>query len=206
MGWTALRREKGYSHKEWFQENVYGDGAKILDLAAKRGVAYAAVLCQPKDGGEPYVTADVILYRWMPHPFVEHNFSYKHMNETMHPAEAECPQRILDLLSPVEAFAEPGSVRHDYASAWREQCREYLERRKRRPNVQKGAVIEFKEGFYYGKKHGVINRFRVIDLRRNLGMTPGRLDIYRLPVDWRDREFVFIERAAEGKARGGEEG
>ena len=198
MGWTFVEREKGHSHRDWFQEHVFGDCARILDISASRGVAFAAVLVAPEDR-EPYVMAEVILYQWRPRRQSYLNFGYKAMSETSQPGVYSCPERILDLLSPVDAFAEPGTAGHEYASEWRRLCREYHERRRGLRKLRRGDVLEFKESIHYGKRWGSHSRFVITDPRRNLARPVGVSECdYRLPADWRDRDFTVLEHASAG--------
>lgn len=195
MGWTYTRREKGCSHKDWFQKHVYGDAATVLDVAAKRGVAYAAVLIAQGDR-DPLVIADAISFRWAP-ASADFNFGYKVAPESMGPVSRDCPERILDLLSPLDRIWEPDTNEYEWAKEWRQACRAKIEHRKRRPKVCKGDVIEFPQALDYGR-WGKHRRFEITNLRRNfarpLGRGPGN---YRLPADWRDRGFAVIERAAD---------
>ena len=57
---------------------------------------------------------------------------YKDMDETMGPCESECPERILQLLTPTT---------HEYALAWRQRCWDNIAQRKSF-RVAKGVVLE----------------------------------------------------------------
>lgn len=61
-----------------------------------------------------------------------YNFSYKDMDETMGPYYCDCPNSILDILSPTE---------NEYALAWREKCRERNEKKKILNKLPIGTVI-----------------------------------------------------------------
>lgn len=67
------------------------------------------------------------------------NFSYKDMDETVGPCQADCPQSILKLLSPTDS---------QWANEWRERCRENA-KKKNSPDALKnlpiGAVIRYKK-------------------------------------------------------------
>src|SRR3546814_6819551 len=71
-------------------------------------------------GGE--IFAIVCLVRWNPRAKDGYIFGYKDMDETMGPCEADCPARILDLLTPTDK---------EYAREWRARCCANLERRAR---------------------------------------------------------------------------
>jgi len=60
------------------------------------------------------------------------NFSYKNMSEDMGPAQSECPESILDLLSPTES---------DWANEWRERCRKVYRQKKTLKDLPVGANI-----------------------------------------------------------------
>lgn len=61
---------------------------------------------------------------------------YKDMDETMGPAESECPNRILDLLTPTE---------HEYAQEWRARCRRHNARIAAARSLKDGVKIRFAE-------------------------------------------------------------
>lgn len=66
-----------------------------------------------------------------------YNFSYKDMDESVGPCEAQCPASILKLLSPTD---------HEWAIEWRERCRKNIEEKKNPntlSNLPIGATIRF---------------------------------------------------------------
>ncbi len=125
MGWlfqsTPLRDEtpaqvlaRRFTHED--ERTV----ATVLATATVRGTVYAAIRNTDKQAGTAYVFCGVFLVR----NNVCDGFGYKAMDESMGPLEADCPGRILRLLSPVEAISNPGS-----AASWRERvARRRLER------------------------------------------------------------------------------
>src|SRR3954469_10363647 len=94
MGWLFYHRPKGESDLDHFREKYTGQ-YRLIDGATKNNVFYGAAL----DTKRGTVEAAVILIRRCRGEF---NFGYKDMVESMGPVEAECPERILDMLSPVE--------------------------------------------------------------------------------------------------------
>lgn len=92
----------------------------VLATATVGGAIFAAVRNEINATGETYVFAAVILYR----NNRRDGFGYKDMEETMGPAEADCPDRIMKLLSPVENIPSPG-----YAAEWRARVAAAKERR-----------------------------------------------------------------------------
>lgn len=194
MGWVFSHRPKGYSHKDWFQQHVYGNTATLVDVAAKRSVAYAAVYVEPASG-DPFITADVIRFRWVPGYYC--NFGYKIESELAGPRVYDCPQRILEVLSPLDWIQDPGDSSYEWARKWRAACEERLRRRRERPKVAKGDVIEFAHPIDFGR-WGKHKRFEITDLRRNFARPVGcSHDRYRLPGTWRDMDFVIVRRAGE---------
>jgi hypothetical protein len=128
MGWSYTRREKGISHFDWFSKQWSG-GYELLDIAQVKGVLYGAL--KTPDGD---VTAVVILIRWAPKEW--YNFGEKGMTESMQPYYWDCPERILDRLTPTD---------DTYSLLWRAQCRHNLDLRKQRPRVKVGALVRFLE-------------------------------------------------------------
>jgi len=80
------------------------------------------------------------------------------MTETMGPYQYDCPERILKLLTPTD---------NEYALKWRERCWENIRKRKSRPRLTEGAVIEFAEpiSFADGREEKV---FQVVNPRRRI--------------------------------------
>jgi len=146
MGWSFEHRDKGTSNLDYFREG-WSEGYELLDGATVGGTFYGAL--RRPDGK---VEAVVNLTRWVPNDYF--NFGYKSMTESWGPGESRCPQRILDMLSPVEELYPEGSDARQWASEWRERCREYRD-----------AMAKVKVGtrlFLQGKV------YEVLDLRRNI--------------------------------------
>jgi hypothetical protein len=149
MGTTFQHRGRGQSDRQFFQD-LMGTRYTILECATMHartedGAFYAAV--QTNEGPEQgQVWAFVALVYWT---FGYHNFGYKDMEETMGPNAAECPARILDLLTPLGECSKPHPHReHDYcgtcaAREWRADCRKVADARARAAKVQPGQVIKF---------------------------------------------------------------
>lgn len=131
MGWIEMHKEKGISYRDFFQEGLQGE---IIDSCTKNGVFYGALRTERQE-----ILALVILVRIQRGYY---NFSYKWMDESYHPYYYECPDRILDLLTPTEDKC---------SNEWREICRKH-NRTKR--NVKMGDVIQFDKPFCfkYGRK------------------------------------------------------
>jgi len=152
MGWTGCHREKGMSHREFFEQEFplgLGRDGTVLDSATIGHTWYAAV----QDKADGNVWALVIIFQWSRD---WSNFTYKEMDETMGPLEDRCPARILDRLSPTE---------HEYALQWRERCRLYQAHRARLAKIEKGDALDF-DGrcTLYGEP---ITRATLVDKKRN---------------------------------------
>jgi hypothetical protein len=86
----------------------------VLDAIAVRGVTYAAVRTEDKSAGTIYTLCAVVPFK----NSRRNGFGFRIMNETMGPYEADCPDRIMRLLSPVPDIPDSAS-----AGKWRERVR-----------------------------------------------------------------------------------
>jgi hypothetical protein len=91
MGWTFMG-DKPASADAYFREQLAWRYT-VLDSATVRLSEYYAAM-RDNDTGE--VSGFVALIRWD-----RDSFGYKDMNESMGPVIADCPARILDLLTPL---------------------------------------------------------------------------------------------------------
>lgn len=143
MGWTYYqadfykngkvdRKAELDSHFTWTE----GDRKVTVLKSAMRGSTYyAAVRNQNEASGLDITLAVVCLTHTNAKSY--HNFGYKDMDETMLPFYYDCPKGILDLLSETE---------DENALAWRERCRQEIERKKEKKPLPIGTVIEFPWG------------------------------------------------------------
>lgn len=132
MGWTGQYTDRPskdiviealtQTHSEKF------GSCRVLDIAKKGNTFYCAWERVQPDG-KKYVLCMVMLTSRK-----DGEVCYKEVDECMGPCEAECPIRILDKLSPVADFAEPGTSSYAYAVAWRDRCRA-------RANKPKGQTV-----------------------------------------------------------------
>jgi hypothetical protein len=101
MGSTGMHREAGLTTRQVMEAelpNTLTRDGKILASAMVGNVFYAAVEQQEGQPDAGKVWALVVLtYRSSGY----FNFTYKEMDETDGPHEAVCPDKILDLLSPI---------------------------------------------------------------------------------------------------------
>ena len=114
MGWLfqndKLRHQTPVEHiTQRFTHDGETSSAIVIAAAAVRGTIYAAIRNHDKQTGETYVFCAVILFKNN-----ERGFGHKAMDESMGPCEADCPDRIMRLLSPVADMPSPGE-----AAEWR---------------------------------------------------------------------------------------
>jgi hypothetical protein len=118
-------------------------------------VYYAAVEQVRHTTAERTVFAAVCLVRYNPRDREGYIFGYKDMDETVGPAEAGCPEAILDLLTPTE---------YPYAKAWPAGCRENLAARRvlaSKPSPRPGQTIVFYQPLSFSNGR-TLNRFEVV--------------------------------------------
>ncbi|MCL7489732.1 MAG: hypothetical protein M8357_16315 [Desulfobulbaceae bacterium] len=163
MGWTYTYRGST-PVKEFLNERINCENEharwKVLDIAIVRmRTAYMAVeiIRRDKETGQldtttRKVVAFVFLLDYRPSD-PGYDTGYKDMDESMGPCESECPERILNLLSPTD---------HEYALAWRQRCRDNIARKKAF-RLSKDVVIETRPiSFQDGRTR---TRFKVISCR-----------------------------------------
>jgi len=146
MGWTGIytsRPAKEIITKQLTFTNESGTD-RVVAICCKPGVAYIAWERSYAAGqGSMYdrkvfTIGTVVLYHRS-----QGEFTYKTITEDMGPCEKECPASILGRLSPVEEFAKSGTSSHEWATAWRNDCRKAIDRRAKAPGD--GATIRFKQ-------------------------------------------------------------
>lgn len=172
MGWTMIDyRPEGESHEEFFAREVLGKRQEILASAHVAGIGgtfYAAV--REKRSGE--VWALVVLTTGYPGA----HFGWKEVEESMGPANSECPAHILDLLSP---------TKNENALAWRERCRARL---RHLEAVTPGARVRFELEFL--TPEGPCRTFEAVDPDHGHFRGPGQT-VYSL-TGWRRESFEVL--------------
>lgn len=128
MGWTFTVKPSWKTTREFLRgklncSNEHGSWEVLDDALVARTEYYAAIRRTHTDGTAPYVFGAVFLVRHVPRARDGYTFGYKDMDESMGPNADRCPLRILDLLSPTD---------EKYAIEWRERCRRYHDRQKRK--------------------------------------------------------------------------
>jgi hypothetical protein len=187
MGWTGIYTDK--PTKQVVTEQLTFDSAsgsgKVLDAATKGGAVYVA-------WERTYTaTADKPFRRFVMGIVVlvsrkRGEVCIKEISEDMGPCESNCPKRILDKLSPVESFAQPGTSSHEYATAWRDRCRANLTKTAKAPGH--GATIKFREPIKFSNGQSfdtfVIHKFG----RKVRFAPPGGVPCYCIS-GWQKRDF-----------------
>lgn len=194
MGWTSYHRPVGETDRDHFSRELLRDSDhEIVECATVRRVFYAAV--RTKSTGE--VWALIVLIRRSPGG--DFNFAYKDMSETMGPAEASAPAKVLDALSPTT---------NEYALEWRAKCRERLTRRaevrRRVKDVVVGTMIRVNHPLRFHNELEA-SRFQCLDRTarsfRWLAITQdGTKFTCRLGSDWADQLLWEIEPAQQTQA------
>jgi hypothetical protein len=183
MGWLSMKSMAGHSGPRQYLDNQFTYErphlkSKVLRSALVRmSVYYAAVEHIRTETGERDVWAVVCLVRYNPRARDGYLFSYKDMEESMGPCECDCPEPILDLLTPTTA---------EYALQWRASCRENAAARRvksAKPTPRAGQTIIFDEPVPF--RNGLsFDRMDVIAHPRNrrivLFRAPGSGGFYRI--------------------------
>lgn len=183
MGWLYMRSIGTHSGPRQYLDNQFtyerpGLRCRVLRSAlASMRVYYAAVeFLRP--GVPREVAAIVCLVRYNPRDRDGYVFGYKDMDEGMGPCEAECPEAILDLLTPTD---------RPHALAWRARCRENAAARRARaakpaPRPGQTIVLDRPLAFRDGRS---LDRFEVVPNPRGrrtmLFRDPQEGGFYRIP-------------------------
>ena len=142
MGWTTTHKDNEKSVKSFFSgefDCIKSNGAKItvIDCASSLHEAYLAV--EHLAPGKPReVFGIVCLIHYMPKDHF--NFGYKDMEESAEPFYYNCPERILNLLTPTTS---------ENATEWRLKCRETIEKKKKKPRFKVGDILQFEEAIAF---------------------------------------------------------
>lgn len=192
MGWTFFHKGR-QTAGEWFREYLTWENDQVKVKPLKTAIvnlreAYAAVETVYKvetekhKPGDRKVWAAVFMLDYRPKD--SYDFGYKDMDESMGPYLHNCPEGILELLTPTDS---------GYANEWRERCWA----RASKPKVKKGVTVRFKDPVRLttGSEYQL---FRCLDKRRNMfqviteeGKPQGRVKLR----NWlfRDREYTIME-------------
>ncbi len=178
MGWIYTHKPSYESVSEFFQRTfnyVSDDGhyGKVIDCAVVNfHTAYLAYEFLSSEG-KPEVMGIVCKLDYAPTD--HYNFGYKEIDESSAPFEAECPERILRLLTP---------ARSEWAQIWRDSCWQNLANKKvrltRGKRVRSPKPIQFTNGESY-------QVFTVVSAKDKLFRTEdGELVQIKRKVKWQD--------------------
>ncbi len=181
MGWTTTYKPKSEPVLDffvrqgvlrWSDDNPHT--YRVLDSAIVHfRTFYAAVEQVDKQTGERQVWAAVILLSH--NPGDGHNFGWKDMDESMGPCEAQCPERILKLLTPTE---------YEYAKDWRARCWANIEKRKARRRLPVGTILKYQDREFVIESPSVAGRLMVLEQKSGQRYTMKRSQLL-------DSEIVF---------------
>lgn len=164
MGWTGIytdRSSKDVVIEALTHSSEKFGSSRVVDIAKKGSTFYCAWEKTNPDG-KKYTLCMVMLTSRK-----DGEVCYKEVDECMGPCESECPKRILDLLSPVEDFAEPDTSSYEYATNWRQRCRAALNKPKAKPVADLDVIklvepLSFTNGVkadtFIVRKHGRTGR------------------------------------------------
>ena len=156
MGWTTMHLD--ISAKQFFINMFENEpNYEMLDIAIKN-FREVYIALKHKDKGYVYCQT-YMLYRA---PKKYENFGYKPVWEFNGPVNANCPKRILDLLTPLDKLAKMdnfGEKPIEWAKEWRNRCYDNLEFAKKLSSgvvIKMDEPVEFTSGalYQYFKKKG----------------------------------------------------
>lgn len=145
MGWTYTHKDKNVSPSEYIKNEILvwsNPDAQYTVLdggVVKFRTYYGAVERIDLKTNERRVFAVIILLNYAKD---YHNFGYKDMSEDMGPCQAECPERILKLLTPTDSA---------YANEWRARCWSKINKKHNTPKIEPNMTI-----LYSGTPYKVI--------------------------------------------------
>ncbi len=179
MGWTGYHRTPGESDRDHLARELctFADGRvgwTILDSTTVKGTFYAAVRVEEAGAGfSPAGTVFGLVVLQQRRRGYE-NYYRKEIEESSGPGDFDCPDRILDLLSPTES---------QWALEWRAACRTRNAVKRSRPKIRKGDLIRFARPLTF-TSGATFDTFRFVE--RSTFSADGRL--FRIP-SWRDRDY-----------------
>jgi hypothetical protein len=137
MGWTYTHKPSYISSKEYIEKNCLTwtsdtHDYRVLDGGVKNfRTYYGAVEKVNKATGAREVFAVIFMLNFCKD---FHNFGYKDMDESCGPYQADCPERILKLLTPTTS---------QYAQKWRDACWANINAKKSKPTIKVGDALRY---------------------------------------------------------------
>lgn len=119
MGWLYMQSLDGFANPKAYLDDQFtydrnGSAARVLRSQVVDGRVYYAAVELAKPSEPRAIIALVCLVAHNPRDPEGYIFGYKDMDEGMGPVESDCPEAILDLLTPTT---------RPYALEWRARCR-----------------------------------------------------------------------------------
>lgn len=195
MGWLYMQSLKGHSGPRQYLDSQFTferpeATSKVLRSAlVGMRVYYAAVEQLRVATGEREVWALICLVRYNPRDPEGYIFGYKDIEESMGPHECDCPETILDLLTPTD---------RPYAQQWRARCLVSAAARRARaakPKPRAGQVIVFDEPLSFSDGRS-FDRLEVVANPRSHRTAqfraPGSSCLYRIP-NIKSRSYRLVE-------------
>jgi len=175
MSWLYMQSLNGHSGPsayldDQFTYNREGHRSKVLRSAMSGKRTYYAAVEHTRPDDTRVVFAAVCLVRYNLRDREGYIFGYKDMDESVGPCESDCPQAILDLLTPTDSA---------FALEWRARCRANAALRNAqsaKPKPKPGQIIVFHTPILF-RNGRTLDRFEVVKNRRG-----GRTMIYRDPI------------------------
>ena len=161
MGWLYMQSLGGhYGPRQYLDAQFTFTRPELTSKVLRSAlvgmrVYYAAIEHVRRETNERIVFAAVCLIRYNPRDREGYIFGYKDMDETVGPNESDCPEAILDLLTPTE---------YPYAQAWRTRCRENAAARRAlstKPSPRPGQTIVFDQALSFSDGRS-LDRFEVV--------------------------------------------
>ena len=193
MGWLYMQSLGGHSGPRQYLDAQFtydrpDHSARVLRSALVGVRVYYAAVEHFSAKGRA-VFGIVCLVRYNLRDREGYIFGYKDMDEGMGPSESDCPEAILDLLTPTD---------RPYAIAWRERCRANAAARRRlsaKPTPRPGQTIVFDTPLRFadGRSH---ERLEVVANPRShrtmLFRDPACGGLYRIP-NIKGRDYQLLE-------------
>ena len=174
MGWLFMSSLKGHSGPTAYLDAKFTferpeQRARVLRSALVGMRTYYAAVEIVASGKSREVIAIVCLVQYTPRDSKGDVFGYRDMSEHMGPSDCNCPEPVLDLLTPTQDAN---------ALDWRSRCRANVALRRERsakPKPRPGQVIVFDQAIRF-RDGRVLDRFEVMPDNR-----AGRTMLYRDP-------------------------
>jgi hypothetical protein len=197
MGWLYMKSLKGHSGPRQYLDAQFtferpdAKSTVLRSALIGRRAYYGAVEQIRIATGAREVWAVICLVRYDPRDPEGYIFGYKDMDEAMGPYECDCPESILDLLTPTD---------RQYALQWRARCRENAaarHARAKKPSPRAGRTIIFDEPLAFSDGRS-FDRLEVIANPRShrtvLFRAPGSGNLYRIP-NIKSRVYRLVDRS-----------